>query len=122
MNYLMVIKHIVCRKVRYVEGEPMSIHISNFPVKLCRGLFDEGFDQSKICQTLTKKYGLAKGRVRERLESSVAAFDEAQLLGILPGHPLLLLWNTIYSTDGVPYEFTKVLFRGDRIQLTFDYD
>lgn len=109
-------------KVRYVQKEPMSIHISYFPVRICKGLLSEDFAEEKLCQILYEKYGIVKGRVREKLESSVATFAEAELLGILPGHPLLLLWNNMYTPDGVPYEFTKVLFRGDRIQLTFDYD
>ncbi len=109
------------RKVRFVQKEPMSLHVSYFPGYLFDRFLEQDFTSGRLCEMLEEKYGIVNGRVSETLESCVANFNEAELLRVLPGHPLLLLWNLNYSRDGVPYEFSKILFRGDRIQLSFDY-
>lgn len=40
----------------------------------------------------------------------------------LPGHPLLLLSSLVYSTEKIPFEYAKVVYRGDLIKLSFDYE
>lgn len=111
----------VC-KVRSVENTPISLSTSYFPASLCPGLLDIDLENDNTCEILREHYGIVRSRIHETLESSIATFSEAESLGILPGHPLLLLWSQMISDEAKPYEYTKVLFRGDRIRLSFDYE
>lgn len=52
----------------------------------------------------------------------VASNEEAELLAVEKGHPLLLLRDVLYDEISRPYEYTKVVFRGDRIKIRLQYE
>ena len=53
--------------------------------------------------------------------STVSTFDEAEHLNIMPGYPLLFVAETQYTQDNQPYEYNQLIFRGDKIMLSFDF-
>ena len=53
------------------------------------------------------------------LDISPASADEASLLGVAPGTPLLAITRTSSTTAGVPFEFSQDMFRADRTRVTF---
>ena len=55
----------------------------------------------------------------EHLEVVGASADEASLLGVAPGTPLLAITRTSSTPAGVPFEFSQDLFRADRTRVTF---
>ena len=111
----------VLRLIRYLDGEPFCLHTCHFRASRFPDLANHDFESVNCRQLLREKYGVDRDTVDETLETTVASFDEASSLGILPGHPLLLLCSLIYDKDNLPYEYTKILFRGDRIRLSFHY-
>ena len=46
-----------------------------------------------------------------------ASADEAQVLDVAAGSPLLAITRTTSDSDGAPIEFSQDLFRGDRIRI-----
>ena len=56
-------------------------------------------------------------RAVERLEPVVADAEEGAVLGVKAGAPLLLVERVAYSTAGVPLEYARDLFRGDRTRV-----
>lgn len=108
-------------RVRYVKHEPISIHVSYMPSMLCEGLERQDLEGEQLCHILDREYNLKRGKVIETLESIVARASEAKLLAVKPGHPLLLLEDTISSPDGRPFEYSRVLFRGDKIKLRLEF-
>ncbi len=112
----------VIKRVRFIKDEPLSLHTSYIPAALCQELEGKDLEGEQLCVILEKDYGLIKDKVVETLESTSAGETEAQLLRIRQGYPLLLLEDTIYSTSGAPFEYTKVLFRGDKIKIRFEFN
>jgi len=108
-------------KVCYLGGRPMSVNWIWYPAERFPGLEDRDITHGNSCALLLEEYGAVREHVHETLESLVASFDEAQYLGVLPGHPLLLLRSTFIAQDEKPYEYSRVVFRGDLIRLSFDY-
>jgi GntR family transcriptional regulator len=109
-------------RLRYVKGEPLSIHTSYIPATCCNNLEGSDLEGEQLCVILDKEYGLKRGKVIETLESTLASDREADLLSVRSGYPLLLLQDIIYNTEGKPFEYTKVIFRGDKIKISFQYD
>ncbi|MGI6150451.1 MAG: GntR family transcriptional regulator [Christensenellales bacterium] len=109
-------------KLRFLESKPISLHTSFFPLSRCPGLQQYDFVERDSCVVIEEHYGIKRARVKETLESTLATFQEASKLGILPGHPLLLLDSVVYSTEKYPYEYAKVVYRGDMIKISFDYE
>ncbi|MHB1315431.1 MAG: GntR family transcriptional regulator [Christensenellales bacterium] len=109
-------------RVRLIDHVPLSLHLSYIPVKLAVGLNERNLENEQMCVILQKYYHLVRGRVYETLESSLPTVEEAEVLGISCGFPLLLLKDTIYTQNEVPFEYSKVMFRGDKIKLVFEFD
>lgn len=112
----------VIERVRYIKGEPLSLHMSYIPFDIGESILTQDFEGEQLCVILERDYDLKRGKVIETLESSVANQTEAKLLSVKQGYPLLLLQNTIYSPAGRPFEYSKVLFRGDKIKLKFEFN
>ena len=70
---------------------------------------------------MDKKYGLKSANVSETLSSLVAMEREADLLLIEPRSPLLILEDIIKNAEGIVFEYSKVLYRGDKITLHFEF-
>lgn len=76
----------------------------------------------QLCVILESEYGLRMSKVGESLESTLPSAEEAALLRIRRSTPLLLLRQEIADAAGRPFEYSRVLFRGDKIRLEFQYD
>ena len=108
-------------RLRSVQNEPISLHHSLVPAPLAPGLdgYDAGTEQ--LCVILEKHYGLAMKQVEETLEASSASVAEAGHLTMRTGQPVLLLEDTISDGRGTAFEYSSIVFRGDKIRLRFDY-
>jgi GntR family transcriptional regulator len=56
------------------------------------------------------------------LESTLPTAQEARELRIGRTTPLLLLTHEIADPSGRLFEFSRILFRGDKVRLQFHYD
>lgn len=110
------------KRVRSIKDGPISIHISYIPQKYSEGLTPELLEKEQLCVLMNQNYGLQRKRVSETLESVAADEDEAVLLNVRKGHPLLLLKDKLFSEEDTPYEFTKVVFRGDKLKIRLNYE
>ena len=110
------------RRLRSVQGKPISIHVSYILEQYGRDLTPELLEQEQLCVLMNRKFGLCRECVRETLESVAADREEAKLLGVDKGHPLLMLKDELFCEDGRAYEYTKVVFRGDMIKIRLSFD
>jgi GntR family phosphonate transport system transcriptional regulator len=63
-------------------------------------------------------YGIADYQRRStHITARLPRSDEASLLGILPGDPLLATRSLDVTTDGAPLQVVEGVFRGDRFEL-----
>ncbi|HEY2553342.1 MAG TPA: GntR family transcriptional regulator [Streptosporangiaceae bacterium] len=104
------------RRIRLAEGRPIVLEHSLFPAARFAGLLDCPLDGS-LYELLEQKYGQRPHRAREVLEPVTADQQEAVLLQVAAGAPLMLVERTAYDQDGRPLEFARDLFRGDRTRL-----
>lgn len=108
------------RWLRRVHGEPISVHTSYIPADSAPDLDQRDTVGEQLCVVLEKHYGLVIREVEEELEATAATRDEARALGLRAGQPVLLLKDLI--GDGTrAFEYSKIVFRGDRISLRFSY-
>ena len=110
------------KRVRSIKDGPVSIHVSYIPEKYSRGLAPEILEKEQLCALMNQNFGLQRKRVSETLESAAADAEEAKLLQVKKGHPLLLLRDQLFSEDGTPYEYTKVVFRGDKFTIRLNFE
>ena len=109
-------------RLRAVQNEPISLHHSYVPAHLARGLDEYDTATEQLCVVLEKSYGLAMQHVIEHLEATSATAEEAELLKMPKGQPVLLLEDVISDPHGTTFEYSSIVFRGDKIRLQFDYN
>ncbi|MEN0130364.1 MAG: GntR family transcriptional regulator [Brevundimonas sp.] len=109
-------------RVRSVQDEPISLHRSHVPARLAPGLDAHDVVGEQLCVILEDHYGLPMRRVRETLEAHAVTTVEARALGMHRGEPALLLHDVISDARSVPFEYSAIVFRGDRLRLRFDYE
>jgi GntR family transcriptional regulator len=104
------------RRIRLADGKPIVIEHSQFPAALFPDLLDCRLDGS-LYELLGDNYGQRPHRARESLEPVVAGVREAEALEVDEGAPLMLVERTAYSLSGLPLEYARDLFRGDRTKV-----
>lgn len=104
-------------RVRTARREPLAIERSYFPVAPFPDLLDHGLSGS-IYALMSRTYGQRPTAASESLEPVIARPDEAELLHVEPGSPLMLITRTAFTTAGLAVEFARDLFRPDRIKVS----
>lgn len=111
----------VIKRLRRLKDEPFSIHTSYIPVELCPDLNKFDLLKEQLCSILSTNYNLNQTRTIETLESVAACENEAKLLKISVGQPLLQLHDIIIGENGEPFEFANVIFRGEKIKIKLEF-
>ena len=111
----------VVKRLRYVKGEPLSFHISYVPAQYFPDLESQDLEHNQMCNVIEKKYNFPILHRIETLEANTASPEEAWLLSIHPKSPLLLLENFVYTEGGLPLEYSRIVFRGDKIKIKLEY-
>jgi GntR family transcriptional regulator len=104
------------RRIRLADGQPIALEHSLFPAAPFPELLQCPLDGS-LYELIEVKYGQRPHRAREILEPVTAGTQEAEVLGVAQGAPLMLVERTAYARSGQPLEFARDLFRGDRTRL-----
>jgi GntR family transcriptional regulator len=104
------------KRLRLADGQPILLEHSLFPAQHCPAMLDYRLDGS-LYELLEEKYGQRPHRARESLEPVTAGVREAEALQIPEGAPLMLVERTAYARSGLPLEFARDLFRGDRTRV-----
>ncbi len=103
------------KRIRLGDGIPMGLQTSfyNLPDNkvISREILEEFGSTYRILQEV---FHLIPTEADETLEVTLATPEEAKLLQIDPGSPLLLSERTTYSQYRRVIEFVKILYRGDR--------
>ena len=71
-----------------------------------------------LYKILQEKFGIIPWAADETLEVTLASPEEARLLQIEEGCPLLLNERVLWSQDRKAVEYVKILYRGDRYRYT----
>lgn len=111
----------VVKRLRYVKGVPLSFHTSYVPAQYFPNLESQDLEHHQMCNVIEKIYNFPILHRTETLEAVSAAPDEAWLLSIHPNSPLLLLENFVYTEKELPVEYSRIVFRGDKIKIKLEY-
>ena len=102
-----------CAAVRIVEGAPLSVQTACLPVYLCPRL-DENDLTSSLYRLLETRYGLRLWAASEVLRARGATQDEAKLLEVRKGTPVMFAVRVTYASTGKAVEYLEAAWRGDR--------
>ena len=87
-----------------------------FPARRFPGLLELPLGGS-VYELLEQHFGAEPADAVERIEVVQASADEAAILDVEPGAPLMAITRTTTDSDGEPFEFSRDLFRADRTRI-----
>jgi GntR family transcriptional regulator len=95
----------------------MSIDVSYLPARRFPGLRRNLQKNASLYQTLTSAYGIELAEAEETIETALAGPEDARLLGVDVGLPLLLVSRHSFDASGSPVEWGRSWYRGDRYKI-----
>ena len=104
-------------RLRLADDEPMSIDVSHLAARRFPGLRRNLQKNASLYQTLTSAYGVELAEAEETIETALAGPEDARLLGVDVGLPLLLVSRHSFDASGAPVEWARSWYRGDRYKI-----
>jgi GntR family transcriptional regulator len=101
-------------RLRMADGEPLLLEQVFLPEARFPGLLASDLEHGSLYELLTERYDTQVVRAREALEPISLRPREAQLLGVEPHRPALLIEGLAFDRSGRPVEFARSYVRGDR--------
>ena len=108
---------VYMRRLRYVSDEPAAIHAAYLPSRFSMLLQE---DLTGSLTELMEAIGARVAETHDTVEAVTATGDEAQLLAVRSGSPLVLIRGVAYSAAEQPVRYTDALYRGDRFRFIVD--
>jgi GntR family transcriptional regulator, N-acetylglucosamine utilization regulator len=102
---------IFLRRLRLVDEEPAAIHLSYLPSRLSAILES---DLTGSLSDLLSRVGARVQRSEDTVEAVLATGEEAGLLAVPRGSPLVLIRGTAFSVNNEPIRYTEALYPGGR--------
>jgi GntR family transcriptional regulator len=102
-------------RVRLGNDIPIGLQTSYLALPDGQSIAREELERSgSLYRILSVRFHLYPTEADETLEVTVASPEEARLLGVGIGAPLLLSERVTFSQERRPIEFVKILYRGDK--------
>ena len=111
---------IKLERLRTVDGEPVGIHTTHLVSHLAKGLEVSRLlsDNYSLYHILQTEMGLHLGEAVETLSAALCDERQRQFLGLAKGAPVLKIERLVFLSTGEPFEFSQMVYRGDRYQST----
>ena len=106
-------------RVRFADNVPICYEVATIPYKLV-SRFSKDEISSSLYQTLEKKGGYKIGSVVENIGASVANENEARLLSVKKGEPLVTRRQVTELNDHYPFEYVRASYVAERFEFTFE--
>jgi GntR family transcriptional regulator len=102
------------RRLRLADEEPLAIETSHLYFPGCERLLEEDLEHQSLYRTLENKYGLPLMEAEQELEAGLAGDEEAAILNIPVGSPVLFTRRTTYTDRDRPIEYAKSVYCGSK--------
>jgi GntR family transcriptional regulator len=112
---------VVLRRVRLADGKPLALERAVFPAERVASALDADLDRESLFRTLASA-GLVPTRGTAALAAEAATAEDARLLRVRKGAPLLVERRLIHDQDGRPLEWTESRYAGSRYGIDVDFD
>ncbi len=101
-------------RLRVAGDQPMSLMVNYLPASLAPGLESIELPHESLYDVLRELYGLVPARAEDDVEAKIVSDDEAALLEVAPGSPLIEVRRVAFLADERPLEVSIVRSRADR--------
>ena len=104
------------KRLRSADDVPMMLEVTYLPVSQFFSLTAHDVEQKSLYQIFEEDYNIKIGVAEEEFKASIARSDDATLLQISEGSPVLSLTRTTYNDRNIIVEFTLSVARADQFR------
>ncbi|HET9322656.1 MAG TPA: GntR family transcriptional regulator [Gaiellaceae bacterium] len=112
---------VVLRRVRLADGTPLALERAIFPADRVSEALDADLQRQSLFEALAST-GLVPTSGSAALAAEAATAEDARLLRVRKGAPLLVERRLIRDQDGAPLEWTESRYVGSRYGIDVDFD
>jgi len=112
---------VAVRRLRVADDEPVAIEEAVFPATIAPLIQSADLEHRSLHDTLVEG-GHVPTMGRARLGAEAAGAEDAALLDVPPGSPLLVEKRVIHDQDGSPLELCESRYAGERYGLDVQFD
>jgi GntR family transcriptional regulator len=112
---------ILIRRLRSIDEGPLCIETVYHPYRRFPDLLTMDLVDRSIYSILEEQYHSRPAEAVDTFTAGIAAPEEADLLEIEAGAPVMRYQRTSWDAAGAPVEFTIAIYRADRYQFVIRY-
>lgn len=105
------------RRLRLANDEPMALEIVYLVSEKVPDFDANSLSTGSLYDLLDKQFGLQVRAASQQIQATVLNEDEADLLGVPPFSPSLLVERISHAGSGEVIEYAKSLYRADRYRF-----
>ncbi len=108
---------IAILRLRLADDEPLALEELHIPAALVPGLKPADLENSSFYELLASRFSISLNHSVQTIEPTLLDAGEAKILGVPEQSTALLFERTSRGADGVPFEFVRSVYRGDRYKI-----
>ncbi|MDM4765921.1 GntR family transcriptional regulator [Pelomonas sp. SE-A7] len=105
------------RRLRLASDEPMALETVYLIQAKVPGFDAASLATSSLYELLSQRFGLPLRAASQQIQATVLNEEEADLLGVAPFSPSLLIERLSHAGSGEVVEYAKSLYRADRYRF-----
>jgi GntR family transcriptional regulator len=102
------------KRLRLADQELVAVETAYLPCRLCPGLLQEDLASGSLYTLLAEKYNQVPTWADAEIEADMPTKEQARLLALKAGTPVLVAHRVTYSADYEALEAVDSVYRGDR--------
>ncbi|MFD1472731.1 GntR family transcriptional regulator [Companilactobacillus mishanensis] len=103
-------------RIRFADNQPICFEVATIPIDIVKNL-DRQDITSSLYNALEEKAGLKLGRAEQTVSAMLASEKIANLLNVKRGSAILRLRQVTMLDDGLPFEYVRSQYVGDRFEF-----
>lgn len=104
-------------RVRLMEGLPIAVERNRIAIARAPGVDTADYSTESLYQVLEQRCGVIPSRAEFVVEAIAAGPDEAALLDVPVGAPILRTRDTMFDQEDRPVSIDETHYRGDRYRF-----
>jgi len=112
----------VVERLRLVDDEPIGISLVYLNLPSGLSLTPAELEGDVSLWSVLEKKGITLSKSEETVQAIAAGEEQAKLLQVNEGFPLLLVEGVVYTVQNIPVEYHQIFNRGDRYKYSVQTD
>ncbi|GMQ57957.1 GntR family transcriptional regulator [Vallitalea sediminicola] len=113
-------KVVYIKRIFSLDGIPISLSRAWLPLHKVPDIIEKGLISNRLSITLKNRYGYVPYKIENFIEANTPALVDMKLLNADYNTPTITFNSISYIEDGLPLEYSKVIWLGDKVKFHFN--